>query len=48
MVKSEGTQVRLREEEEKLERNSKRVIVLKCRYEGCGKICKLREGLTAH
>ena len=35
-------------DENRLERNVKRVNVLVCRYEGCGRVCKSRAGLTMH
>ena len=31
-----------------LERNKRREIDLTCRYEGCGKICRNKAGLTIH
>ena len=34
--------------EERIERNVKAEKSLRCRYEGCGKVCKSRAGLTMH
>ena len=36
------------EEEERLERNVRREIDLRCRYEGCGKVCRNKAGFTQH
>ena len=34
--------------EERVDRNDRRVIDLMCRYEGCGKVCKSKGGLVQH
>ena len=34
--------------ERMIERNDRRVIDLVCKYEGCGKVCKSKGGLTLH
>ena len=34
--------------EERVDRNDRRVIDLVCRYEGCGKVCKSKGGLVQH
>jgi hypothetical protein len=43
-----GHKYEWRENEERMERKARSINVLECRYEGCGKVCKSRAGLTIH
>ena len=43
-----GMKYEWEESEESMERNSKVVERLVCRYDGCGKVCRSKAGLTMH